>query len=118
MAEEKAISPASPSKHNESRHPETDTRGPAQLEGWRRIFVLVAVFIGLFLAVLDSTIVSVALATIADDFDDFNNATWVITAYLLAYMAFAIIITRLSDIFGRKAVEVASLVLFIAFSLA
>jgi len=117
MAEDKAISPDFPNTHNEVEQSETSVRTPVQLEGWRRIFVLIAVFIGLFLAVLDSTIVSVALATIADDFDDFNNATWVITAYLLTYMAFAIIITRLSDIFGRKAVEVASLVLFIAFSL-
>jgi len=117
MAEDKAISPGSPNTHDEPEHAERNARLPVQLEGWRRIFVLVAVFIGLFLAFLDSTIVSVALATIADDFDDFNNATWVITGYLLTYMAFAIIITRLSDIFGRKAVEVASFVLFIAFSL-
>lgn len=88
-----------------------------QLDGWRRVLVLTSVFIGLFLAFLDTTIVSVALATIANEFEDFDHATWVLTSYLLTYMAFAIIITRLSDIFGRKAIEVASFVLFIAFSL-
>ncbi|KAK3691698.1 hypothetical protein LTR37_018491 [Vermiconidia calcicola] len=89
-----------------------------QIERWRRTVLLVAVFVGLFLSFLDTTIVSVALATIASQFNDYNRATWVLTAYLLTYMAFAIIIARLSDIFGRKVVEICSFVVFIAFSLA
>ena len=96
---------------------EKDATTSIQLEGWRRIVLLMSLFIGLFLSFLDSTIVSVALATIADRFDDFDHSTWVVTAYLLTYMAFAIIIARLSDIFGKKAVEVASFIFFIGFSL-
>jgi MFS family permease len=96
---------------------EKGTSTSLQLEGWRRIVLLISIFIGLFLSFLDSTIVSVALATIADQFDDFDRTTWVVTAYLLTYMAFAIIIARLSDIFGQKAAEIASFLLFIGFSL-
>lgn len=73
--------------------------------------------IGLFLSFLDTTIVAVALTTIADQFDEFDRSTWVITAYLLTYMAFGIIISRFSDIFGKKGVHIACFVLFFLFSL-
>lgn len=88
-----------------------------EVAGWRRTLLLTSIFVGLFLSFLDTTIVSLALTTISAQFNDFNHSTWVITAYLLTYMAFAIIISRLSDILGRKAVEVASFLLFIGFSL-
>lgn len=61
---------------------------PATIEvaGWRRIALVGAALSGLFLGFLDTTIVSVALPTIANDFDDFAHSTWVVTAYLLSYM--------------------------------
>lgn len=118
MSEQKNTNPASTDQASiQPPSTQSDTPQTTQLEGRRRIFVLVSVFIGLFLSFLDTTIVSVALATIANQFHDFSRATWVVTSYLLTYMAFAIIITRLSDIFGRKAVEVMNFTLFIAFSL-
>ena len=40
----------------------------------------------MFLGFLDTTIVSVALPSIAGDFDNFSLSTWVVTAYLLTYM--------------------------------
>ena len=115
--EDPTTSPDRQSKQ-ENRSPTPRPPPPSlQIEGWRRTLLLVAVFTGLFLSFLDTTIVSVALATIANQFDDFDHSTWVITAYLLTYMAFAIITSRFSDIFGKKAVEVACFVIFIAFSL-
>ena len=72
-----------------------------EISGWRLTLLLASIFTGLFLSFLDSTIVSVALATIADQFHDFTRATWVVTAYLLSYMA----------------VETWSFLLFIGFSL-
>lgn len=87
------------------------------LVGWRLVVVLIAAFLGLFLSLLDSTIVAVALTTIADEFGAFDQSSWVITAYLLTYMAFSIIVSRLSDIFGRKIMLLVALTLFAAFSL-
>ena len=119
--------PTVPTASNSIAEPQQDVslaeplqiESPEQIDvsGWRRILLLTAVFVGLFLSFLDTTIVSVALVAIANQFEDFEHSTWVLTAYLLTYMAFGIIITRLSDIFGRKIVEVASFTLFIAFSL-
>lgn len=94
------------------------TTSEAQLTGWRFTTVVAALFTGLFLAMLDTTIVAVALTTIASQFEDFSRATWVVSAYLLTYMACAIIMARLSDIFGKKTMEVASLVIFLVFSMA
>ena len=104
---------------NIQQQPKDTINPPTQLDlpPWRRNLLLASLFTGLFLSFLDSTIVSVALATIASQFHDFEHATWVVTAYLLAYMSFAIIIARLSDIFGRKTIEVASFLMFIGFSL-
>lgn len=41
---------------------------------------------GLLFSVMDTTIVSTALVTIAGDFDDFQNMYWVVLAYLLSYL--------------------------------
>nr|POE51690.1 efflux pump roqt [Quercus suber] len=92
----------------------SDTAPP---RGWRLIVLLVAVYSGLFMSMMDTTIVAVALTTIANEFDAFDQSSWVLTSYLLTYMAFSIIVSRLSDIFGRKTVELASFVCFAAFSL-
>lgn len=88
-----------------------------ELTGWRLATLMFAIFSGLFLSFLDTSIVAVALATIADHFQDFDASSWVFTAYLLNYMAFGIILSRLSDVFGMKAVELTCMVLFLAFSL-
>ncbi len=113
--------------------------GPAKIDvrGWRRGLLVASVLAGMFLGFLDTTIVSVALPTIASDFGDYGRSTWVVTAYLLTYMgecsnlssniicrmltiqpsAFAIIISRLSDIFGRQVVEITSFIVFMITSL-
>lgn len=97
--------------------PPVDATDVPNLTGWRLVVLLASLYVGLFLSFLDTTIVSVALPTIAATFDAFSTSTWVLTAYLLTYMAFATIIARLSDIFGKKTVEVASFVVFVAASL-
>ena len=68
-----------------SREAQPPTSTP-QLTGWRLKTVLAAVFVGLFLSFLDTTIVAVALPTIASRFDGFDRSAWVINAYLLTYM--------------------------------
>ncbi|KAK5173007.1 uncharacterized protein LTR77_003129 [Saxophila tyrrhenica] len=88
------------------------------LKGWRLVVVMLSIFTGLFLSFLDTSIVAVALATIASRFESFQNSSWVFTAYLVTYMAFGIILARLSDFLGLKTVEVMSMTLFLAFSAA
>ena len=46
--------------------------------------VFIALMLGMFLAALDQTIVSVALPTIVGDLGGLSHLSWVVTSYLLA----------------------------------
>ncbi len=69
--------------------------------------------IGLFMAVLDNTIVSVALPQMAKAFNtNLETITWVATAYFLAQSAVIPITGYLSDRIGTKTVFLTALALF------
>src|SRR6266704_696789 len=76
--------------------------------------ILVSLMLTMFLAALDQTIVATALPTIGRQFQDVSSLSWVITAYLLASTAVAPVFGTLSDIYGRRAMIIAALSLFIA----
>ncbi len=76
--------------------------------------ILMSLMLTMFLAALDQTIVATALPTIGRQFQDVSSLSWVITAYLLASTAVAPVFGTLSDIYGRRAMIVAALSLFIA----
>src|ERR1700742_985741 len=76
--------------------------------------ILMSLMVTMFLAALDQTIVATALPTIGRQFHDVTNLSWVITAYLLASTAVAPVFGTLSDIYGRRAMVIAALSLFIA----
>ena len=75
------------------------------------------IFFGLmlaaFLAALNQTIIATALPTIGRRFHDFENLSWVVTAYLLTSTAVAPLYGKLSDIWGRRTMLLAAIVLFI-----
>src|SRR5436309_4769846 len=75
--------------------------------------ILLSLMLTMFLAALDQTIVATALPTIGRQFHDVSNLSWVITAYLLASTAVAPVFGTLSDIYGRRAMIIASLSLFV-----
>jgi EmrB/QacA subfamily drug resistance transporter len=79
--------------------------------------ILMSLLLTMFLAALDQTIVATALPTIGRQFRDVNNLSWVITAYLLASTAVAPVFGTLSDIYGRRAMIISALGLFIAGSI-
>src|SRR5437899_4222746 len=76
--------------------------------------ILMSLLLTMFLAALDQTIVATALPTIGRQFHDVSNLSWVITAYLLASTAVAPVFGTLSDIYGRRAMIITALTLFIA----
>ncbi|MCX7307367.1 MAG: MFS transporter, partial [Afipia sp.] len=75
--------------------------------------ILLSLMLTMFLTALDQTIVATALPTIGRQFNDVNNLSWVITAYLLASTAVAPVYGTLSDIYGRRAMIVVSMILFL-----
>jgi EmrB/QacA subfamily drug resistance transporter len=76
--------------------------------------ILMSLLLTMFLAALDQTIVATALPTIGRQFQDVTSLSWVITAYLLASTAVAPVFGTLSDIYGRRAMIITALSLFIA----
>src|SRR6478736_4089797 len=76
--------------------------------------ILTSLMLTMFLAALDQTIVATALPTIGRQFHDVSSLSWVITAYLLASTAVAPVFGTLSDIYGRRAMIILSMTLFVA----
>ena len=65
--------------------------------------VLGATVFGLFMAILDASIVNIAIPTIQRDLDtDIDSVTWVLNAYNLVFAVLLIPAGRMADRFGRK----------------
>jgi EmrB/QacA subfamily drug resistance transporter len=79
--------------------------------------VLMVLCLGLFMALLDTTIVNIAIPSIIDAIDaSLDEILWVLNAYILIFAALLITAGRLDDIFGPKRLFVAGMVLFTAAS--
>ena len=84
----------------------------------RKWLALAATCFGLFMALLDITIVNVALPTISKDLKaSFEDLQWVINAYTITLAVFLVTVGRLGDIFGRKRMFVTGLAIFTTGSL-
>lgn len=75
--------------------------------------VVVGLLIGLFLAGLDSSVVSVAMPTIAGTLGGFSKLAWVSTAYIVTTAMAIPLLGKLSDIFGRRRLYLFSIIVFL-----
>ncbi|KAK9473087.1 major facilitator superfamily domain-containing protein [Dipodascopsis tothii] len=64
--------------------------------------IFCSLYIGVFLAALDGTVVATLLAHISSEFHEFRSVSWIATAYLIAVSACQPLYGKLSDIYGRK----------------
>jgi EmrB/QacA subfamily drug resistance transporter len=86
---------------------------PGLTEANRKWWVLVGTSGGLFLLMLDSTVVALSLPSIQADLDASNDQLqWVLNAYLLVIAALVVTAGRLGDIFGRRRVFLAGFATF------
>ncbi len=77
---------------------------------WRAMLV---VSIGIFMATLDASIVNLALPTLRNYFNtDIATIEWVILSYLLTITTLLLTLGRLSDMYGRKSMFLAGLLIF------
>jgi len=84
----------------------------------RRWLTLAAVNFALFMALLDVTVVNVALPSIAQDFkSSFSELQWVIDTYALVIAALILTMAKLGDLFGRKRLFLIGLFIFAGSSL-
>src|SRR6476469_6772157 len=89
----------------------------APLAGRALATVFAALMLGMFLAALDQTIVSTALPTIVGDLGGLNHLSWVVTSYLLASTCSTPIYGKLGDMYGRKPVFLAAIIIFLVGSM-
>jgi EmrB/QacA subfamily drug resistance transporter len=85
----------------------------------RRWAALGAVSLGTFMATLDSSVVNLALPALAEDLDaGFAQVEWVVFSFLLVLVALLLNVGRIGDLFGRRRIYVAGLLVFGASSAA
>lgn len=82
-------------------------------------YVLLIIAIAQFMVVLDTSIVNVALPSIASalHFASANDLQWVVTAYTLAFGGFLLLGGRAADLYGRRKVFLYAVAAFSAISL-
>ena len=77
---------------------------------------LIPVFAGIFFAADDQTVIVTILPQIMSDLmvdvAELDKAMWTVTGYLLGYVSVMPIMGRISDIYGRKFIYVASMSVF------
>src|SRR5436305_288706 len=79
----------------------------------RKWWTLIAVSVAIFMLLLDITVVNVALPDIQrSQHSSFRDRQWVVNAYALTLAAFLLTAGSLADLFGRRLVFVAGLVVF------
>jgi EmrB/QacA subfamily drug resistance transporter len=77
---------------------------------WKAMFT---VWIGIFMATLDGSIVNVALPTLTAYFKtDITTIEWVVMAYLLTITSLLLSLGRISDMIGRKTIFAGGLAIF------
>jgi EmrB/QacA subfamily drug resistance transporter len=85
----------------------------------RKWWTLVAVAFGLFMIMLDNTVVNVAIPSIRADLGvGIAQAEWVVNAYFLTFAVLMLTGGKLADTFGRRRIFVTGLGIFTAASLA
>ncbi|KAL1907481.1 hypothetical protein Sste5344_006670 [Sporothrix stenoceras] len=78
----------------------------------------VAILLGFFFSLLDTTIISTSLLATSEDLNGFRDSSWVVIGYLLTYMGFSIFFAKLSDIYGRRNILISSWIIFVISSVA
>ncbi|HEY3184145.1 MAG TPA: MFS transporter [Gaiellaceae bacterium] len=85
----------------------------------KKWWTLAAVSVGLFMIMLDNTVVNVALPSMQKSLHmTYSELEWVVAAYALTFAAFMLTGGKLADLLGRRLIFMVGLVIFTGASLA
>src|SRR5579859_6123983 len=88
--------------------------GLTQTAGQRRVWVIFSgLMLALLIASLDQTIVSTALPTMVSNLGGLSQLSWVVTGYLLSSTVSTPLWGKLGDLYGRKRLFQASILVFL-----
>ncbi|KAF2136336.1 uncharacterized protein K452DRAFT_353979 [Aplosporella prunicola CBS 121167] len=85
---------------------------PEEPSTTKLLLTMCSIWVGVFLAALDSTIIATLSSPISDSFNSFTLFSWLASAYLIANAAIQPLSGRLTDIFSRRTGLVISNILF------
>lgn len=95
--------------HNEDVSESTQTQQPHKAS-W---LILISIGLGVLMAMLDVTIVNVALPTIQQEFHtSFISTQWIVNAYTATYAISILMISKLGDLYGKKRFFLLSMAVF------
>jgi len=84
----------------------------------RKWLTLAAVSVGLFMIMLDNTVVNVALPSIQDELGaDLSELEWIVTGYALTFASLMLVGGKVADAFGRRRIFVTGIAVFTLASL-
>lgn len=84
-----------------------------KLKGFgHKILVTLGLVLGIFIGAMSETSISTITEVIGSDLNTYGSITWIAGSYLLTTVAFTPLFGKLSDIFGRKPVELIGIALF------
>ena len=106
---------APPSFSPDDPHDATPAAVTFTHEQIRRVFT--GIMLCIFLAAIDQTVVIPAVPSIAADLHGFSHLAWIVTAYLLTSTIATPIYGKLSDIYGRRALLLPGIVIFVIASM-
>lgn len=79
---------------------------------WRRISILAGIVMSMLVSAMDTTIINTTMPTIAGELGQFHLYAWTFASYMIFTTVLAPIAGRISDLYGRKNVLLAGIVLF------
>lgn len=97
--------------------PAVCTGAPAGLDRRRILVILTALLMAQAMAAIEGTVVATAMPTIVGDLGGLELYAWVFTSYLIASTASTPLWGKLSDLYGRRHLFNATIVLFMVGSL-
>ena len=91
---------------------------PIFSEERRKWWTLGAVSFGLFMIMLDNTVVNVALPSVQEDLGaSLSELQWIVTGYALSFAALMLVGGKLADAYGRRLIFIIGIGVFTAASL-
>jgi hypothetical protein len=95
-----------------------DDAGIIYMTGLRFYLTCASLWLFFFMVTMEVSVVATALVGITREMggSDTNNVSWIMSSYLLGYVAVMIITSKFSDVFGRKSLLVLCAAVFTVFS--
>lgn len=91
---------------------ETQAGQPVYPSSKKRVVVMGALYLAIFLVTLDQNIISTAIPRITDEFHSINDIAWYGTAYLLTMCSFSLLMGKVYKYYPAKPLFLSGIIIF------